>query len=228
MGLATVRQRGYTIIEVLVLIAIVSLLAVMLVPTIDKALEDARAAGCQSNLTKFCIAFVQHNRDSAGIMPCALNRSPDDSPADHPFCEAATAAGREVEYADNINYWMDLLYPYHETLNQHGCPSDTEPGGRWWGSYEWNPDGAGHYRNHPERDGPIYDGVHIDWVQTPEKCAYMGDGAWTDKPVLWLNMPEADQWPRRHDGGDNFAFIDGHVEFYRFHLYHTITGNYYD
>lgn len=61
-------RSGFTLIEMLVVIAIVAILAALLLPAIQAARESARSAQCQSNLRQLGIAVIQF-RDQTGAYP---------------------------------------------------------------------------------------------------------------------------------------------------------------
>ncbi len=57
--------RGFTIVELLVVISIITILAALLLPAISAARNSARKAGCQSNLRQLGMALQNHTqRDS--------------------------------------------------------------------------------------------------------------------------------------------------------------------
>lgn len=61
--------RGFTLIELMVVIAIVAVLAILLFPSVSKTLERAQSAACQQNLRKIGGGMIQYASDNEGFFP---------------------------------------------------------------------------------------------------------------------------------------------------------------
>lgn len=55
-----VPNRSFTLVEMLVVIAIIAVLAGMLMPALGKALGSARSMNCQNNLKQFTVSYLQY------------------------------------------------------------------------------------------------------------------------------------------------------------------------
>lgn len=62
-------KRGFTLIELVLVIGIIATLAAILFPVFAKARERARAASCQSNLFNIGLALRMYSQDHEGRYP---------------------------------------------------------------------------------------------------------------------------------------------------------------
>ena len=63
------RRSGFTLIEMLVVIAIIAILAAILFPVFSRARETARRTVCLSNLQQIGAAIAIYEGDAGGFLP---------------------------------------------------------------------------------------------------------------------------------------------------------------
>jgi len=67
------RLRGFTLLELLIVIAIVAILIALLLPAVQQAREKARSVQCQNNLVQLGVALQHYNQTFSVLPPGCVN-----------------------------------------------------------------------------------------------------------------------------------------------------------
>lgn len=205
---------GFTLIEMLVVIAVIALLVALLLPALGRAKESGRRAACASNLRQLSVALSIYAGENEGDYP----------PINH------------------LKRWPQYLYRSYENLDVLLCPTDPTPRLRGVGvtpdeaprSYVMNQFqdhftttlslgdlsslGAGTYR------GSINESV----IESPEELVVLGEKK-TGAPDFYVDatagirsvaevmeLGRHPATPRGGGRGSNHAFADGSVRYVRY------------
>ena len=121
--------RAFTLVELLAVLAILTLLALTLVPTLAGSRTDAKAFVCQNNNRQLCLAWRMYADDNNGRIVYA---SDDNTAPANPFNAYAWTL-THMDFSDNPPNWdptIDImtrpLWPYTaKDASVYKCPSDT-------------------------------------------------------------------------------------------------------
>ncbi len=125
--LSSDSRKGFTLVELLVVIAVIILLAGMMLPALAASKSRSAAAGCLANLRQMQNAWAMYLDDNNDVM---LPNAPLGTPANRGWCPAITG---ENWFAANENtnvslYTNTLIFPYiSSNITVLKCPADVVP-----------------------------------------------------------------------------------------------------
>ncbi|UCD29919.1 MAG: prepilin-type N-terminal cleavage/methylation domain-containing protein [Planctomycetota bacterium] len=104
--------RGFTLIEVLVVVAIIALLAAILLPSFRQAREQARIASCMANCKQIASITATYQAESKGYVPVIFgNVANDNAPYNPPDYDTPTTG---VRGAVAKMCWLSVAYQTYD------------------------------------------------------------------------------------------------------------------
>lgn len=184
-------RRAFTLVELLVVMAVVAILAAVLLPALSRAKESGRRAACASNLRQIILAALMYADEHEDTFPA--------QPGGDGL--AVRAVG-----GDGTNYY-DLQMSYVNHPRVWLCPSaHSEPGGL-----------MGFHMNGLII---TTNGLRAAAIAEPSQTLLIAETGYRKLYDLAYLRPDQagnylyDRPQRNHFGGSNAGFVDGHVQWY--------------
>lgn len=202
--------RGFTLVELLVVVSIIALLIAILLPSLRKAREQAKCAVCLSNLHQIGLSLTTYALEN------------------HDYMAAAACASAD---APEETYWLCVLQRYANQSLVARCPKDRtdKPFLDWgnppedratWQNYRWS-SYAINFSLVPTPQNP-HEYNRLDTIRHPDSVIYLAEihcgGSYDYGDHIHADRWDGDEDPKnevawdRHQGRSNYLFVDSHVE----------------
>jgi prepilin-type N-terminal cleavage/methylation domain-containing protein/prepilin-type processing-associated H-X9-DG protein len=216
------KRRGFTLVELLVVIGIIAVLIAILLPALRRAKEQANRVACMSNMKQLGIAFQLYTGDFKGYFP---------APGANPRAEdwIHWQPTRKIEDGAIVKYLGKKFNPA-----VYRCPSDdvgthtTAYGPRYEYSYTINFNMTGYdWNNKPIAPRPPVKANNIKQSSTKilmidESSETIDDGTWAPQhhgTIDFRNVlanrhdKRTEESANRNAGKGNALMADFHAEF---------------
>ncbi len=210
---SAIRSGAFTLVEMLVVVAIILVLISILLPALNAAREQSRSTACSSNLHQMGIALTAYLTQNKHHFPQAYSQQPGLIKS----WEIDTVPGSPATHRPGT------LFRGDGDLGLQQCPSFKGPDA--WTSapftgYNYNTSYLGHgqFESIPEP-------AQLYQVKKPAQCVAFGDGGWAGGANKFMRAPWSNpgdlnftgryagaQAFRHIRGGTTVAYVDGSVE----------------
>ena len=180
------KKRAFTLLEILVVTAIIGVLMAFIMPAVSRMRGGARRAMCANNLRQIGIACRIYVEDHNNKFP-----------------------SKYITIGETTTYWWDYLSDYIDNPDVWKCPN-------YKGSIAFSTKYCSYaYNFRLLNEFPIHYGKDITSVPTQCMMATDSsnfDFAGQERGTWYIWKRHADSNPGdRHSGGTNVLFVDGHV-----------------
>lgn len=229
-------SRAFTLVELLVVIAVIAILAGMLLPALSKARLKAQSAGCLSNLKQLQMCWQMYVDDNNDNLPHNVAMNPSDLESRGSWTADTSSWLHGNAWTDSTlaNIQTGVLFRYNSSPGIYRCPSDkstVRDQGRQLRTrsvsmsmyMNWRPDPAEpeystcwHRSSQIQNPGPSRAAVFIDENEKSIQQAAFGINAPDSLRLFgstlwtWVSFPAT-----RHGRAGTLSFADGHAELWR-------------
>ena len=239
------RFAAFTLIELLMVIAIIAILAGLLLPVLSKAKAKAQGVQCMNDLRQLTVAWVMYPDDNNGwVVPNRGAARPNETWVQGWLSFAAN----NPDNTNAVFLQQSLLYPYHKSLEIYKCPADKSTAlegknarlprvrsmsmNNWIGSYDlkgnpvpWDRHGQGgrNYRVYRKYSDITVPPTSKAWVFIDEREDSINDGFFVvDCDQRGRQARVVDYPASYHNRAGGISFADGHSEIRKWQDWRTI------
>ena len=212
--------NAFTLIELLLIIAIMAILASLLMPALATAKSRGKQTACLNNLRQLVLSFQMYSADNDGKL---AQNNPLAEPGGNCWVRGDMKVSADATNTAIIR--QGKLFPYANQVALYRCPTDpsranNEPRVRSYSMNSWV--GSRYMETHPQptgfrtfvRDSELSAvGPARLWVIADEHEASIDD-AWF-LVTMDDSRPFASFPATRHERSYGLNFGDGHAEFYK-------------
>ena len=232
-------RRGFTLIELIVVIAIIALLLTITLPSMKRAKEMALSIPCLANQRTIAMAFHLYQEENNGwLVTSGAWWVPNEFVPDDPLQERARSwvlgpldaegrACRSVNDNPTVEHEINgikkgTLWPYIESKEAYHCPADKRVVKKniGWRSYSMPTSIGCWYGTYITQDQTIH---KMNEIKSPgqkyisiEEAEKLSDGTYWWNVGSWVLDLSTDNWydpvADWHNWGGNLAYADGHAE----------------
>ena len=217
--------KRFTLIELLIVIAIIAILAGMLLPALSKTRNTALAISCVSNSRQIALAINQYTSDNSDTLPFLVFRTPADGSG------AQKYPGLENSGLGNQSSWYAAIFHYVGDRMVYLCPSTSEINKSC--GYACAGGTADAALGMPYTMTPKFiPRASVKAHTTPSRTMYFACASTTSyNGFIYAPFQTAGQDATflngrvnaLHNGGSNSGMLDGHVESHKIRFYNTPT-----
>jgi prepilin-type N-terminal cleavage/methylation domain-containing protein/prepilin-type processing-associated H-X9-DG protein len=215
------QHKGFTLVELLVVIGIIALLMSILLPALNKARENARQVKCANNMRNVwyaCIMYANENKDTLPIPPRIENNQ---QMSDN---LAIVMAAMGVYDFDHGALWSYVSQSHIARVEVFQCPTDIDAfrpvmKGTISGTssyernftYSWNAQLRG--SDNSSDNYASATGIKLGSIRMPgQKIVFLEEQFPNDGCAFIATQDGDDLLSNRHLKRGNQTFADGHTE----------------